>query len=214
MKNIIIKILPPFLFQILNNLRRRILFTENVLFDGNDNLYKEHIKKCKIYGEYGVGKTTNWVLKNTNCKMICVDSSSQWINIVKSKISSDSNMKRVKFKWYDLGEIGEWGNPLSYDKHQNIPKYIESIWTENIKPDLVLIDGRFRIACFLKSLLKSEKNTKIIFDDYTNRRIYHIVEQVIKPSEIYKRQALFIKTEDLDIKLIKNLYSKFEYVIS
>ena len=57
-------------------------------------------------------------------------------------------MKRVKFKWYDLGEIGEWGNPLSYDKHQNIPKYIESIWTENIKPDLVLIDGRFRIACF------------------------------------------------------------------
>ena len=53
-----------------------------------------------------------------------------------------------------------------------------------------------------KSLLKSEKNTKKL-DDYTNRRIYHIVEQVIKPSEIYKRQALFIKTEDLDIKLIK-----------
>tara|TARA_Y200000002_G_scaffold368961_1_gene362577 strand:- start:1104 stop:1745 length:642 start_codon:yes stop_codon:yes gene_type:complete len=212
MKNIIIKILPPFLFQILNNLRRRILFTENKLFDGNDNLYKEHIKKCRIYGEYGVGKTTNWVLRNTNCKIVCVDSSSQWINLVKGKIS-DSDMKRVKFKWYDLGEIGEWGNPLSYYKHQNIAKYIDSIWTENIKPDLVLIDGRFRIACFLKCLLESEKNTKIIFDDYTNRKIYHVVEQIIKPSEIYKRQALFVKTEDLDIKLIKNLYSKFEYVM-
>lgn len=212
MRNFIIQILPPFLFQILNNLRRRILFTENKLFDGNDNLYKEHIKKCRIYGEYGVGKTTNWVLRNTNCKIVCVDSSSQWINLVKGKIS-DSDMKRVKFKWYDLGEIGEWGNPLSYYKHQNIAKYIDSIWTENIKPDLVLIDGRFRIACFLKCLLESEKNTKIIFDDYTNRKIYHVVEQIIKPSEIYKRQAFFVKTEDLDIKLIKNLYSKFEYVM-
>jgi len=212
LRNFIIQLLPPFLFQILNNLRRRILFTENKLFDGHDNLFKEHIKKCKIYGEYGVGKTTNWVLRNTNCKIVCVDSSSHWINLVKGKIC-DSDIKRVKFKWYDLGEIGEWGNPLSYHKHQNITKYIDSIWTENIKPDLVLIDGRFRIACFLKCLLGSEKNTKIIFDDYINRKIYHVVEQIIKPSEIYKRQALFVKTENLDIKLIKNLYSKFEYVI-
>ena len=214
MKNFIIQILPPILFKLLNNIRRKVLFPPNVLFDGNDELFKKHIKTAKKYGEFGVGKTTNWVFKNTNCSIICVDSSKEWIQVVKNNISNRNSLDRINFKWFDLGEIGDWGTPLSYNKHVNISKYINSIWTTNCHPDLVLIDGRFRVACFLNTLLKSEVGTKIIFDDYTNRKYYHIIEDIIKPVEKYKRQALFIKNENFDKKLVKELYSKFEYVMS
>ena len=32
--------------------------------------------------------------------------------------------------------------------------------------DCVLVDGRFRVCCFLTSLKNAEQGTRIIFDDY------------------------------------------------
>lgn len=39
-----------------------------------------------------------------------------------------------------------------------------------------MIDGRFRVACFLYSLLCAETGTVILFDDYSLRFRYHLVE--------------------------------------
>jgi hypothetical protein len=39
----------------------------------------------------------------------------------------------------------------------------------NVKPDLVLINSRFRLACFMHSLLAADPGTPLLFDDYTNR---------------------------------------------
>lgn len=41
--------------------------------------------------------------------------------------------------------------------------------------DLILIDGRFRVACCLHCYNIIDKNTCIIFDDFLNRPEYHIV---------------------------------------
>jgi hypothetical protein len=47
---------------------------------------------------------------------------------------------------------------------------VHSPWRRGaVKPDLVLIDGRFRLACFLHPLLAAAPGTPILFDDYTNR---------------------------------------------
>ena len=43
------------------------------LFDGDDYLFKKYIKNCDIYFEYGVGKSTNYVIKNTKAKIVAVD---------------------------------------------------------------------------------------------------------------------------------------------
>ena len=56
----------------------------NVLFDGNDNLFKKILSKTKVYGEYGCGLSTNWVLKNTQADILSVDTSKVWIESVKS----------------------------------------------------------------------------------------------------------------------------------
>ena len=121
-------------------------------------------------------------------------------------------------QWIDCGELEEWGRPKTYEKRENFQNYINAIWQyPSFKPDLILIDGRFRVACFLTSLLNSNPGTKIIFDDYFDRAQYHIVEEFIQPIGKCGRQALFIvpmeEFETLSIEKIKLEILNFRYVL-
>ena len=57
-------------------------------------------------------------------------------------------------------------------------------------PDLILIDGRFRVSTFLSCVLKFP-GAKVLFDDYVDRENYHVVESVIKPKRTVGRIAEF-----------------------
>jgi len=82
-----------------------------------------------------------------------VDSSPAWIATVREATADQA--ERVTIKAIDLGELGGWGYPTTY-RHR-FRDYMNSPWTQgSVKPDLVLIDGRFRVACFLHSLLVAE----------------------------------------------------------
>ena len=61
---------------------------KNSLFDGNDFLFKKSIEGINIYGEYGCGRSSKWVLSNTSSKVISVDSSKEWVKKVKKKIKT------------------------------------------------------------------------------------------------------------------------------
>ena len=81
--------------------------------------------------------------------------------------------------------------------------------------DLVLIDGRYRVACFLTSIKNCKLGTKIIFDDYKSRPHFHIVEEFIEPVRYYGDQAVFEinSKENLDMSKLDELIGKFEYVM-
>jgi len=180
------------------------------LFDGDDELFKSYIKDADLYFEYGVGKSTEWVLENTKSKIIAVDSDLNWINSIKN---IEYYKERLKTRWVDLGELTKWGRPISYSHRVNFINYINAIWQFNKKPDIVLIDGRFRVACFLYSLLHADKNTVIFFDDYINRPWYHIVEDVIPINKQCGRQGVFQVPKLFDKQLAKNILEKFIYVL-
>ncbi len=160
-----------------------------VLFDGDDHLFKNEVKKTKVYAEYGCGASTIWVSNNSGCQIFSVDSSKVWIDRVRENCK---NAQIAKLHHADLDEVGSWGRPRSYDKLENFEDYTDWIWTQSLSPDLVLVDGRFRVCCFLTSVINAQAGTRIIFDDYTNRRHYHIVEKFLKPVRTSGRQALFV----------------------
>ena len=184
-----------------------------MLFDGDDSLFKDVLKTSKIFGEYGCGLSTEWVLKNTNADIVSVDSSRDWVD----KISSGNAAynKRIKLKHIDLGEVENWGRPIGYEKSYNFINYFNWIWTQDILPDTVLIDGRFRVCCFLTSIKYANENTKIIFDDYNNRPYYHVVEKFVKKEQTCGRQALFIvkNKNDINIDLLNIEINNFHYVM-
>jgi hypothetical protein len=216
MKKFFKLIIPPILTRlisyILNYRKRKHIENPNTLFDGDDSLFKNEVKKVDLYGEYGCGKSTKWVLNNTSANVIAVDTSNEWVMAVKN--DNLSNNDRLNIHHSNLGVVGGWGRPLSYEEKDSFSDYTDYVWKQNEKPKLVLVDGRFRVCCFLTSLKLAEEGTKIIFDDYTNRLYYHFVEKYVHRVKECGRQCLFIvpsKTQididelDRDIASFRNV---------
>ena len=174
-------------------------FDNVILFDGDDSLFKDLIKNIDIYFEYGCGKSTEYMYRFTKSKIFSVDTSKEWIDKIQS-ITDDKIDDRLNLKWIDVGEIENWGQPKSFKMRKNFTIYVDWLWKQNKEPGLVLIDGRFRILCFLTTLRYSPIGTKIIFDDYKERQLYHIVEEFSPVIDRCGRQALFesnIKAKDM-----------------
>ena len=183
------------------------------LFDGDDSLFKDVLKNSENFGEYGCGSSTEWVLKYTKANILSVDSSRDWVDKISSRNATYN--KRIKLKYIDLGEVENWGRPVGYEKSYNFINYFNWIWNQDILPDTVLIDGRFRVCCFLTSIKYANENTKIIFDDYNNRPYYHVVEKFVKKEQTCGRQALFIvkNKNDINTDLLNIEINNFHYVM-
>jgi len=182
------------------------------LFEGDDAEFKKRLKAADVYFEYGCGSSTKWVCGSTSAAVYAVDTSNEWIEKTKQDIGSRNN---VFLHHVDLGPLGEWGRPLSYERRQHIPTYVGYLWSLPVSPDVVLVDGRFRVSCFLTSLIEAKPGTTLIFDDYTNRPLYHLVEDYIAPVHVEGRQAVF-EVPEISIARkaeIKTEAEKFSYVI-
>ena len=223
-----LSILPHFLFKRIvkklnidkQNKHNQLSFSEIVsnsesinksLFDGDNELFKKYFDNSKIYGEYGVGVSTVFANRYKDKQTIAVDSDKNWIqNIRKNSLNS----KNLEIIHVDLGKITSWGTPEGYKYRHNFKKYLNGIWEKSFKPDLVLVDGRFRVACFLTSLLKADKGSIIIFDDYTSRPEYHVIEIFEKPIATNNRQAVFQVSGNYDSKKLQLYIEKFEFVFA
>lgn len=181
------------------------------LFGGDNALFKHHVSRARHYAEYGCGQSSIWVATNTSALMTCVDTSRDWIAHVRNAIPPD----RATLVWIDCGDIAEWGKPNGYDKHDRFKAYAEAPWRQDTLPDLVLIDGRFRVMCFIVCLQRATEGTLLLFDDYFDRPRYRIVEEVLAPVDACGRQAMFPvpEKESLDQDRMSWMLDKFEFVM-
>ena len=71
-----------------------------------------------------------------------------------------------------------------------------------IFPDVILIDGRFRVACVLESLINlGDHECIFMIDDYSDRLDYHILEEecFLTPIEMAGRMLVAKKSKDFDV---------------
>ncbi len=185
----------------------------NLLFDGDSFLFKKLARENNIYGEYGCGLSTIWMLRNTSAQVISVDSSQEWAE----KVKNDNFVfkSRLIIKHIDIGKVGPFGRAISYNKCNNFQDYTDFIWKRSVKPELVLIDGRFRVCCFLTSLKLADPGTKIIFDDYVNRPHYHFIEKYVSRIQESLRQCLFIvpSKNEIDMDSLDKDIELFRFVM-
>ena len=184
----------------------------SILFDGDDALFKDLIKDTKVYFEYGCGKSTEFVFRHTDANIRAVDTSQQWVHKTQS-LTKKGGADRLTITWIDVGEVGDWGRPISFSRRQNFKKYADHFWSEHREPDLVLIDGRFRVLCFLTAIKYAPLGTKILFDDYVNRPHYHVAEEYSRCLDVCGRQALFEVTAEAKEQMDEKLLLSFQNVI-
>jgi len=131
-----IKLLVPQIFFTLYSKLRKAEEDPDVLFDGDDSLFKSVVRGALIYGEYGCGKSTNWVLNNTPLKVISVDTSREWVEGVLN--DNWSTKERLNLHHANLGEVGDWGMPKSYQRQEFFSEYTDYLWLQVEKPSVVL----------------------------------------------------------------------------
>lgn len=209
------ELLPPVIYRAPARIRSRMPApkgAEDILFDGDDAMFKQVASSARTYGEYGCGASTVWMANHTGCRILSVDTSREWLDTVRQKVGT---AERVQLHHAELGAIGNWGRPLSYERDDNFGDYTDWLWAQDVSPDVVLVDGRFRVCCFLSSLSKAGKDTQILFDDYIDRPHYHFVERFLAPVRICGRQALFSAPgrEAVDPAALSRAIDQFRFVM-
>ena len=182
------------------------------LFDGDGALFEKLLPTVKNFFEYGCGKSTEFVYKYTNANIYSVDTDKFFINQIE-KLRGIKRQGTLNLKWIDVGNVGKWGYPRSYSKRINFRKYADWPWTLGVDPDIVLIDGRFRICCFLVTLKNAPVGTKILFDDYFGREEYNIAEEFLNVLDRCGRMAYFETTHDVRHKVTDDIISEFKNVL-
>ena len=197
----------------MTNISNNKLKTNNILFENDDTLFKKYLMKSHVFAEYGCGQSTYWVLKNTTAQILSVDTSIDWIKTIKQSKVYDE--QKIKLKYIDVGKVENWGFPIDYSKRDSFIDYTNCAWKQNLIPDTVLIDGRFRVCCFFTCLKFAKEGTIIIFDDYFDRPYYHIVENYLEVHQKCGRQAIFkiLNKEKFDSKTIDAEIKNFRHVL-
>lgn len=148
--------------------------------------------KSKIVLEYGSGGST-FIAAEVADKVFAVESDHAWAAEISASLAHYFPQKAVHVHYANIGPTKEWGFPKGPEEYRKFSDYPFSVWDrpDFDHPDLVLIDGRFRTACFLTVLFKITKPVTVLWDDYTGRSEYHEVEDLVKPVEIVGRMARF-----------------------
>jgi predicted O-linked N-acetylglucosamine transferase (SPINDLY family) len=173
-------------------------------------LLSSHLARSKIFLEYGSGGSSVMAANTAVRHIYSVDSDLLFLRGVEARIErSGATPGKYVPIYVDIGPTGAWGVPQDRGYAAQWPRYISEPWTvmrqRQHTPDLILVDGRFRVASFLASALQAPAGCVILFDDYFDRPQYHIVEEYLKPTRSAGRMAEFVVTEDRAPGLIEEL---------
>lgn len=126
-------------------------------------LLMQHMAAARSYFEYGCGGSTVLASAFANIKILfSVDSSLDWIARVKNCVP----LNRVQFIYVDINaDSCMWGFPKDASKAGAWPSYPKAILQSEQAFDLILVDGRFRVACCAAAAMRmSERSVALLHD--------------------------------------------------
>jgi protein O-GlcNAc transferase len=113
--------------------------------------------KCRNYFEFGCGGSTVF-FDSPQRRVKSIDNNEAWLNKVRPLIGSTTELIYV-----NTGHVLEYGNPVDPTQLAGFADYSLAFCQRNPDTDLVLIDGRFRVACGLQ----------IVLSNYTGIVLFH-----------------------------------------
>ena len=150
-------------------------------------------KKARVILEYGSGGSTVLGAELPDKTLFSVESDAKWLEMMRDWFAAHPPQAKVVLHHGRIGPTKAWGQPKDNAHFRDWPGYPLAIWDlpDFVHPDLVLIDGRFRVACFLTTLFRIRQPVTLLWDDYIDRPNYHHVEKLVKPEAMIGRMARF-----------------------
>lgn len=182
----------------------------------NDKLlFYKYLDKAKVYFEFGSGGSTYQASIRDNIEYICsVESDLVWYNNLQKLIK---NRSRINYIYNDINTIpNNWGNPgltCPNNKKINYSEHIRLLEKDkSSKIDLILIDGRFRVACCLKCYDVINDDCYILFDDFLNRKYYHIVLDYYDIVDKTEDNIMVVLKKKKGKKIQNDIIKKYEII--
>lgn len=178
------------------------------------NFLKNKIRNSHTYLEFGSGNTTIFAADN-NKQYFSIESDRNFYYYIKKK-----NLKNVYF--HGLGPVEFYSYPLFnnlffknfYKKRSKIysSEIFKKFDNDLIFPDLILVDGRYRVLCMLNIFIFLKKNnltqTCVILDDFKHREYYKILNNFFS-IKLIGRLGICYFNNQAPTSEIDNLIDKF-----
>lgn len=149
------------------------------------------------YLEYGCGISTLLAASRAG-RVVSVDTSEQWIDVTRMRLDKARLSSKVQLVHVDVGPLGPFGLPLlpnvtaSHYCKAATRKGAGREGREGGGYDVVLIDGRFRVACAAHAYsLLSQRGVLLVHDYSTRRHAYKNVNQLYNMVSFTQSLAFF-----------------------
>ena len=178
-------------------------------------MFYKYLDKATVYFEYGSGGSTYQANLRPNIqKIYTVESDKTWMDKLNSLIENNT---KIIYIYNDMGtKPHTWGYPSRKCSKSNLINYSEHIRNLSIeerkKIDLVMVDGRFRVACCLKCFDVINDECYIVFDDFLRRKKYHIVLDYYDIVENTDDKRMVILRKKNNVSIPPDLIKKYELI--
>ena len=191
-------------------------------------LLEKYYRNSKNYFEFGSGGSTVYAIKNNIENIESVETDNDWVNRIKKDPLVSNKLKEKKLKIHMFPLNFEWTKAVSWKP--NYKKYLKtcdkSNWNNyskiirkcDLKLDLVLVDGRFRVASCLETIKKVDNNCFILIHDYrqqksaTSIRGYEFVEKYLDIIEFKDNLYVFKKKQNINFMELEMDLEKYNTI--
>jgi hypothetical protein len=183
---------------------------------GELKLLQAQLNASQRYLEFGAGNSTLMAVATPALIEIdTVESSRSFLDesvLKMSAIAQARDAGRLHVHFVDIGPTSKWGMPTDESKRDSWPLYSAQIFQEEKNWDLILIDGRFRVACCLRALLHGPPETRIMIHDFWNRPEYHVLLPFLDVVQKVDTFGLFRKKAGADVAAMKAMLEKYQFL--
>lgn len=149
---------------------------------------------ARVILEYGSGGSTAMAAEMPGKRVFSVESDGDWTQSMRAWFAAHPPVAELHLLHVDVGPTLRWGKPRDNRAADRFLRYPLDVWNhpDFAPPDLVLIDGRFRLGCLLACAFRTERPVTVLFDDYENRPQYRVAETFAEKVETRGRMARFV----------------------
>jgi len=167
--------------------------------------------------EFGCGGSTQFFYEHGAEKIISIDSDKAWLEklLTNPVISIHHRHGMWQPLHANIGQVGEWGAPHTTTPRTRWLSYHQHCWGLFSKRDfdLVLIDGRFRVACVCQTLLRCNGQDMILaVHDFWHRPGYHVVLDFIDAIHQVDSLGIFKAKASIDWRKLAVILQEYQFV--
>ncbi|WBV44044.1 hypothetical protein [Pseudoroseomonas cervicalis] len=175
-------------------------------------LFASLLRCSDAYFEFGCGGSTYLAVQSVRHSVVSVESDPAWIAQVEAACAAlpapRATLETIRV---DIGPTGAWGRPVGTAHRRRWPDYHRQPIRHPAahSADLYLVDGRFRVACFLQVLLHAPPQALVMLHDYASRPHYHAIEAVAREVARAEDLSVFQPRRGVTRRSLRGLLARY-----